>query len=405
MRDPEESVEKLQDFWKAIYETAMAINPDAVIEICPCGDSFAFHNIPAMNNTPASDPDSSWQVRLKGKTFKALMGPSAPYAGDHVELSDGGDDFASTYGIGGIPRPSSPGPRTPTSRPTSFRPAASCLPAEGASCGANGSRSTARTCCPRASISASSTTSVSTSPRRMSSPPAASCTMPFTPKHWNGPIALRGLGRGSIALTNSFTGEPLGSATAADNSINAQIRQIPPRRGGARRSDGMTTTAPAPSGRAWLIYALITVVLWGVWGAFADLSRQARLPGHAGLLRVGADDDPAGASSRCAWAAGKLELSGRAIAYGMAIGLLGAGGQMLLFYALTTGPGLSHLSDHLAVAAWSRSRCRSRCLRERTGKLGALGIVLALLALPMFDYAPRTAAQRAASDGSCWRWS
>ncbi len=33
-----------------------AINPQAIIEICPCGDSFAFHNIPAMNNTPASDP-------------------------------------------------------------------------------------------------------------------------------------------------------------------------------------------------------------------------------------------------------------------------------------------------------------------------------------------------------------
>jgi alpha-galactosidase len=31
------------------------------------------------------------------------MGPSAPYTGDHVELSDGGNDFASTYGIGAIP--------------------------------------------------------------------------------------------------------------------------------------------------------------------------------------------------------------------------------------------------------------------------------------------------------------
>lgn len=99
---PEESFEKLQDFWKALYDTAIEINPEAVVEICPCGDAFAFHNIPAMNNTPASDPESSWQVRLKGKTFKALMGPSAPYAGDHVELSDRHEDFASSYGIGAI---------------------------------------------------------------------------------------------------------------------------------------------------------------------------------------------------------------------------------------------------------------------------------------------------------------
>jgi alpha-galactosidase len=55
-----------------------------------------------MNQAVASDPESSWQVRLKGKTLKALMGADAPYAGDHVELSDGGDDFASTVGVGAV---------------------------------------------------------------------------------------------------------------------------------------------------------------------------------------------------------------------------------------------------------------------------------------------------------------
>jgi alpha-galactosidase len=30
------------------------------------------------------------------------MGPSAAYAGDHVELSDNGNDFASTIGIGAV---------------------------------------------------------------------------------------------------------------------------------------------------------------------------------------------------------------------------------------------------------------------------------------------------------------
>lgn len=99
---PEESVEKLQDFFKAIYDTAMEINPQAVIEICPCGASYAAHNMPYMNQTPASDPLSSWQVRHKGKTVKALMGPSAPFAGDHIELSDQGDDFASSVGIGAV---------------------------------------------------------------------------------------------------------------------------------------------------------------------------------------------------------------------------------------------------------------------------------------------------------------
>ncbi|MFT4077418.1 MAG: alpha-galactosidase [Asticcacaulis sp.] len=99
---PEESVEKLQTFWKCVYDTALAANPDAVIEICPCGDSYAYFNFPYMNQAPASDPESSWQVRLKGKSLKALMGRSAPYSGDHVELSDHGDDFASSVGIGAV---------------------------------------------------------------------------------------------------------------------------------------------------------------------------------------------------------------------------------------------------------------------------------------------------------------
>ena len=52
--------------------------------------------------TVASDPGSSWQVRLKGKTLKALHGDGVAYFGDHVEQSDGGEDFASTVGIGGV---------------------------------------------------------------------------------------------------------------------------------------------------------------------------------------------------------------------------------------------------------------------------------------------------------------
>jgi alpha-galactosidase len=99
---PYESAQKLQDFFAVIYETAMQVNPEAVVELCPCGTSYSFFNFHSLNQAPASDPESSWQVRHKGKTLKALMGPSAAFAGDHVELSDGGDDFASTVGIGGI---------------------------------------------------------------------------------------------------------------------------------------------------------------------------------------------------------------------------------------------------------------------------------------------------------------
>ena len=99
---PDESVERLQDFLHGMYESAVKLDPQVVMELCPCGTAYSFFNLASMNQAPASDPESSWQVRHKGKTLKALMGPSAAFAGDHVELSDGGDDFASTVGIGAI---------------------------------------------------------------------------------------------------------------------------------------------------------------------------------------------------------------------------------------------------------------------------------------------------------------
>ncbi len=99
---PEEGFEKIPEFFKAIYDAALEIKSDAVVEICPCGTAYSFFNLPYMNQPVSSDPTSSWQIRLKGKTLKALMGPSAAYYGDHVELSDGRSDFASSVGVGAV---------------------------------------------------------------------------------------------------------------------------------------------------------------------------------------------------------------------------------------------------------------------------------------------------------------
>lgn len=99
---PQDSVEHLADYYQVLHATAHAANPEAVVEVCPCGTGYAFHNMPFMDQAPASDPTSSWQVRHKGKTLKALMGPWAAYAGDHVELSTGGQDFASSVGVGAV---------------------------------------------------------------------------------------------------------------------------------------------------------------------------------------------------------------------------------------------------------------------------------------------------------------
>ena len=99
---PEDSVEALPDFFREIYDTAQKVKPGSLVEFCPCGTAYSFFTMPHFNMSVASDPRGSFQVRSKGKTIKGLMGDDIPYFGDHVELSDDHDDFASTLGIGGV---------------------------------------------------------------------------------------------------------------------------------------------------------------------------------------------------------------------------------------------------------------------------------------------------------------
>ena len=99
---PEDSVEALPDFFREIYDAAQKAKPGSLVEFCPCGTAYSFFTMPHFNMSVASDPTSSFQVRSKGKTLKGLMGDEVPYFGDHVELSDNHDDFASTLGIGGV---------------------------------------------------------------------------------------------------------------------------------------------------------------------------------------------------------------------------------------------------------------------------------------------------------------
>jgi alpha-galactosidase len=99
-RRPEDSVEAAPKFFQAIYDTAIRVKPDALVEFCPCGTAYSFFTLPFLNMSVASDPESAWQVRTKAKTLKALEGDSTAYFGDHVDLYN--DDFASAVGVGGV---------------------------------------------------------------------------------------------------------------------------------------------------------------------------------------------------------------------------------------------------------------------------------------------------------------
>jgi uncharacterized membrane protein len=85
----------------------------------------------------------------------------------------------------------------------------------------------------------------------------------------------------------------------------------------------------------------------------------------------------------------KLDVHPKAIRYGLAIGLSGAAGQLLLFFALKSGPAylvfpfvsLSPLVTIL-LSIW--------LLKESASAKGWTGIVLAMIAIPLLSYQPAT---------------
>lgn len=161
------------------------------------------------------------------------------------------------------------------------------------------------------------------------------------------------------------------------------------------------TAAAAPAGagrRGWLGYALATTLLMGLWGAVAGLPARNGFPETLVYVVWALTMIPPAlfVLARAGW---QVRRDARSVAYGLAIGLLGAGGQMVLFYAVKDGPGylifpLIALSPVLTIVL------SIGLLGERTGKLGVAGIVLAVCALPLFDYAPGQAAQPVGA----WFW-
>ena len=99
--NPELAPEKLPEFYQMVYDVSVDRKENAVVENCPCGCCVSFYNLAGMNQAVSSDPLNSWQIRLKGKVYHALN-PDLAYYGDHVELSDNGSDFASSFGVGAV---------------------------------------------------------------------------------------------------------------------------------------------------------------------------------------------------------------------------------------------------------------------------------------------------------------
>jgi drug/metabolite transporter (DMT)-like permease len=152
------------------------------------------------------------------------------------------------------------------------------------------------------------------------------------------------------------------------------------------RFAGENSFAPTVAGHhIGLIFALVTTAFWGVWGAFAGRPAENGFP-ETLIYVVWALTMIAPAVYALARLNWRLEYDTR------------AGGRMLLFHAVRTDPTYL-IFPLIALSPVVTIGLSALWLKERVTWVGALGIALALVSLPLFDYAP---GENAGGHGIAW---
>jgi len=137
--------------------------------------------------------------------------------------------------------------------------------------------------------------------------------------------------------------------------------------------------------KLWLLYALITTVFWGIWGALTELSAIAGFPGTLIYVvwSVTMIIPAVIALKLINW---KLEKDPKSIMFGALIGFLGAGGQLALFTgAIVNGPAYL-IFPIISLSPVVTILLSVVLLKEKASMMGWLGIVLALVAIPFLSY-------------------
>lgn len=149
--------------------------------------------------------------------------------------------------------------------------------------------------------------------------------------------------------------------------------------------------------KIWLVFALITTLFWGVWGAFIEITEQAGFPATLGYVVWAFTMIPPAliALKLVNW---KIEFDKKSILLGSIIGFLGAGGQLILFHGLGIGPAYI-IFPIIALSPVVTVSLSILILKERTQLKGWIGIVLALIAIPLLSYQPP---DNSVVDGYLW---
>lgn len=131
--------------------------------------------------------------------------------------------------------------------------------------------------------------------------------------------------------------------------------------------------------KLWLVFILITVCTWGVWGALSGYQIQHGIPDTIVYIAWAISMIP------CAIVAliinkGKIQHDWKSVGLGLAVGLLGAGGQLILFKALTQGPSYI-IYPFISMSPVIVITLAAIFLKERASKWQIAGIIVALAAI------------------------
>ncbi|MGJ5816491.1 EamA family transporter [Paludibaculum fermentans] len=149
--------------------------------------------------------------------------------------------------------------------------------------------------------------------------------------------------------------------------------------------------------KPWLLFALITTLCWGVWGALIETPGKAGFPATLGYIVWAFTTVPCAAIALhlSGW---RLDRHRRALLFGSAVGLLGSGGQIALFLTLRTAPAYL-VFPIVSLYPVVTILLSLLVLKERASRRAWCGIALALAAIPLL-----ARQQPASGQSTGWSW-
>jgi len=136
--------------------------------------------------------------------------------------------------------------------------------------------------------------------------------------------------------------------------------------------------------KTWLIHAMLTTVLWGVWGALIEIPEKAGFPATLGYAAWALTMIPVAliALKIIKW---KLDTDKRSVLLGISAGLLGCGGQLILFQCLGIGPAYI-VFPIISLYPVVTIILSVLILKEKASRRSWIGIILALIAIILLAY-------------------